>query len=145
MPRRILPQTSISHPRLHAGDALPVGGVDDVARDRARDALVAARARRLLLRGERADRQPELGARLQHPHAGHAQVEVLPVGGLDQLLQDRVAEHGPPAAIRLPRGVERGIAGALPLRRPRRRVVRPDHAAGEQPRENARDRAGPAR
>ena len=60
--------------------------------------VVGIAAYRVLnLRIERADRDAELCARLEHAQAGRLQSPVLPIGGLDEPGKDRVFEDIPPS------------------------------------------------
>src|SRR5437773_118694 len=46
-----------------------------------------------------AARDAELGARFQNAEARLAQGQVLLIGGLDEVIEDRVVEDGPPLAV----------------------------------------------
>jgi hypothetical protein len=51
----------------------------------------------LRLRVNLADGDPQLGPRLQDPHAGALEREVFPVRALDEAIQDRIVEGPPPS------------------------------------------------
>jgi hypothetical protein len=88
----------------------------------------------LRLREEVTDGDPQLSAGLQDPHARRSEREVFPVGLLDEAVQSRIVEGGPPVAIGGRRRAQPWVPGLQPVRRQhglRPLVVRPDHASGE--------------
>ncbi len=58
---------------------------------------------------ERAHGDAQLGPGRQDPHPGNAQAQVLPVGSLDELIQDGVVEGPPPVPVIV------GLRGYLPI------------------------------
>ena len=92
----------------------------------------------LLLRIKLADRDAELGARLQHPRSGAEQGEVLVVGRLDQAIEHGIVKHLPPVAIVLPVRPHGGVVRFEVFfsdGRDGRREIRPDRAARERRRQ----------
>jgi hypothetical protein len=104
------------------------------------------RARSLLqLRIQLSDRDPARGLSLQHPDPGDPQRQVLLVGPLDEGIEHRIVEHGPPGAVVRRLALELGLVQLHPLRGERRRrllVVRPDQrkAPGEEQSRDDRSR-----
>ena len=119
--RRNLPQKSSSQPTptptLYSqkvrSPALRVGGV--LAGGRVVDAAV----RLLDLGVQSAHGDAELGPRLQHPQARDLQVVVVPVRGVDQLAEHRVAKSFPPPGLPCRRVRDDRSVGLLPLRQHR--------------------------
>ena len=87
-----MPEISDVEPR---NQDLRIGGAVGVAR------LVIGRQSNALLRlrKELADRDAELGPRLQHPRPGAEQRQVLVIGDLDQAIERGIVEHLPPVAV----------------------------------------------
>ena len=89
----------------------------------------------LCLREYAAGDDPQLGSGLKDPHTGLSERQVVPVGPLDQAIQDGIVEVRPPVPVRGGSGADPSVPGldpAVRYRHCRWLVVRADHASGKE-------------